>query len=87
MRMIRCLAKIIVGLVVFSGLPLLAWGLGDLRGFLGEPVRLAYLALAGAMAAVRLWRIRAEKAMMAREYGGEWWEYALRTQRLLPGIF
>lgn len=34
-----------IGLLVFLGLPMLGWGIGDVRGFLGQPVRLAYIAL------------------------------------------
>lgn len=43
----------VVGIAIFVGLPLLGWGLGDLRGFVADPVRLAYVMLA-ALASISL---------------------------------
>lgn len=43
----------VVGIAIFVGLPLIGWGLGDLRGFVADPVRLAYVALA-ALASISL---------------------------------
>ena len=36
---------LLIGGALFLGLPLVAWGLTDLEGFLGHPARLAYLVL------------------------------------------
>jgi protein-S-isoprenylcysteine O-methyltransferase Ste14 len=43
---LRAAATVLVGIVIFVGLPLAAWGLDDAPGFLGQPARLAYVALA-----------------------------------------
>lgn len=37
--------KLLVGIVLFVGLPWVGWGLMDFRGFIGHPVRLAYVVL------------------------------------------
>ncbi|MFI5165270.1 MAG: hypothetical protein ACHQQS_01475 [Thermoanaerobaculales bacterium] len=34
---LRAAATVLIGMVIFVGLPLIAWGLGDLAGFLAEP--------------------------------------------------
>lgn len=47
----------LIGIAAFCGLPLLGWGAGDIRGFLGHPARLGYLILTVALctlAAVRI---------------------------------
>ncbi len=51
------LATFAVGCAIFVGLPLAAWGFGDVRGFLGQPARAAYLVLVtglNAFASVRI---------------------------------
>jgi protein-S-isoprenylcysteine O-methyltransferase Ste14 len=45
------------------------------------------LALVGAMAALLLYRIRAEEAMMRQEFGSEWESYAKRSWRMVPWMF
>jgi protein-S-isoprenylcysteine O-methyltransferase Ste14 len=45
------------------------------------------LALVGAEAAVLLWRIRDEEALLRREFGDAWDAYARRSWRLLPFVF
>jgi protein-S-isoprenylcysteine O-methyltransferase Ste14 len=42
---LKSAARLLVGILIFVGLPLLAWGMGDLRGFAGNPARLAYVVL------------------------------------------
>ena len=37
--------KLLVGLMIFVGLPLLAWGPGETRIFIGHPARLGYIIL------------------------------------------
>jgi hypothetical protein len=37
------LYKVAIGVILFAGLPLLAWGPGDVVGFLSNPARLIYL--------------------------------------------
>ncbi len=39
----RIAGSLLFGSVIFIGLPLLSWGLTDLRGFMGHPARLAYV--------------------------------------------
>jgi protein-S-isoprenylcysteine O-methyltransferase Ste14 len=45
------------------------------------------LALFGAMCLVLAWRIRAEEALLRREFGAEWEAYTRRSQRLVPFVF
>lgn len=45
------------------------------------------LVLAAAVMAVLLWRIPDEEAMMRREFGSTWDEYARRTRRILPRLY
>jgi protein-S-isoprenylcysteine O-methyltransferase Ste14 len=47
-RSARVVLGAVVGLAIFVGLPLLAWGPGDVRGFLADPVRQAFLLVATA---------------------------------------
>ena len=48
--------KLLLGLLIFTGLPLLGWGPTDLAGFFANPARLAYLALVGMVqAAAVIW--------------------------------
>ena len=44
-KVIRASIALLAGLLIFVGLPLLVWGLGDLSGFFQDPVRLTYVAL------------------------------------------
>lgn len=39
----RTLTMFIVGVLIFAGLPLIAWGVADLQGFIANPARLAYI--------------------------------------------
>jgi protein-S-isoprenylcysteine O-methyltransferase Ste14 len=45
-KLIRSAAKILTGVVLFVGLPLLGWGVMDARGFVAHPARLAYVVVA-----------------------------------------
>jgi protein-S-isoprenylcysteine O-methyltransferase Ste14 len=42
---IRAAIMLLIGVVLFAGLPLLGWGVSDLRGFISHPARLGYLTL------------------------------------------
>jgi len=44
-RVIRASIALLASLVIFVGLPLLIWGIGDLSGFFQNPARLTYVAL------------------------------------------
>ena len=44
-KAIRASIALLAGLLIFVGLPLLVWGIGDLSGFFHNPARLAYVAL------------------------------------------
>jgi len=37
------IASLISGIIIFTGLPLTGWGLGDIQGFIQNPYRLAYI--------------------------------------------
>jgi protein-S-isoprenylcysteine O-methyltransferase Ste14 len=50
------IAKFLAGVLLFVGLPLLGWGLLDVRGFLANPARLAYVLLVILMQAVMVIR-------------------------------
>ena len=53
----RAAVTMLIGDAIFVGLPLVAWGVGDLHGFFGNPARLAYVVLAlalNAYAAIRI---------------------------------
>ncbi len=41
-KIFRYTMATMAGLLAFIGLPLLAWGIGDVRGFFGHPARLLY---------------------------------------------
>jgi protein-S-isoprenylcysteine O-methyltransferase Ste14 len=41
----RTAFKLLIGLTIFIGLPLLAWGITDVSGFFQNPARLGYVAL------------------------------------------
>jgi protein-S-isoprenylcysteine O-methyltransferase Ste14 len=41
----RNLLKLFIGLIIFIGLPLLAWGITDIPGFFQSPARLGYVVL------------------------------------------
>jgi protein-S-isoprenylcysteine O-methyltransferase Ste14 len=42
---LRRAMALLIGLVIFVGLPLLSWGLGDVRGFVDDPARLIFVLL------------------------------------------
>ena len=37
--------KLLIGIVLFAGLPVVGWGVTDLQGFMEQPARLAYVVL------------------------------------------
>jgi uncharacterized membrane protein (DUF106 family) len=39
----RKLTSFLVGVIIFSVLPLIGWGLNDIAGFLHNPIRLAFI--------------------------------------------
>jgi hypothetical protein len=39
---IRAIIKLLFGILIFVGSPLLGWGIKDFREFLGDPARLSY---------------------------------------------
>ncbi len=41
----RSLVALLIGIAIFVGLPLVAWGITDVGGFVGHPARLAYVVL------------------------------------------
>lgn len=41
--MLRRVRTVLVGSVLFAGIPLLGWGIIDISGFLRNPARLAYI--------------------------------------------
>lgn len=41
----RTLMTLMIGILIFVGLPLLAWGLGETAGFMDHPARLGYVLL------------------------------------------
>ena len=43
---IRAAIKLFIGIVIFVGLPLVGWGVKDLRGFMDDPARLGYVVIA-----------------------------------------
>ncbi len=54
---LRVVLTFAVGCAIFIGLPLAAWGVGDLRGYAGHPARAAYLVLVtglNAFASIRI---------------------------------
>ena len=56
-RPLRVLITFLVGSALFVGVPLVAWGVGDARGFLAEPARAGYVALVLALNLLAAWRI------------------------------
>lgn len=38
--------KLLIGIGIFVGLPLVGWGVNDIQGFIGHPARLGYAAIA-----------------------------------------
>jgi hypothetical protein len=54
-NVLRSRVKLIVGVAIFAGLPLLGWGVADLRAFAGDPARLGYLLV---VAALQLFALR-----------------------------
>jgi len=43
---LRSAISLLVGIAIFVGLPLVGWGVMDVRGFPGHPARLAYVVFA-----------------------------------------
>jgi protein-S-isoprenylcysteine O-methyltransferase Ste14 len=41
----RSASKLLIGVAIFAGLPLIGWGVMDARGFVGHPARLGYIVL------------------------------------------
>jgi protein-S-isoprenylcysteine O-methyltransferase Ste14 len=44
-KVVRFVVAVLVGTVLFIGLPLIGWGLGDWHAFLADPARLGYVVL------------------------------------------
>lgn len=42
---LRSASKLLIGIAIFVGLPLVGWGVMDAQGFLGHPARLGYVVL------------------------------------------
>lgn len=49
---LRKLASFLVGLIIFSILPLIGWGLNDISGFIQNPYRLAFIMMMAILSAV-----------------------------------
>ncbi len=49
---IRSLTKLLIGALIFAGVPLLAWGARDLSRFFADPARAAYVAMILLMQAI-----------------------------------
>ena len=45
LAVLRRAMALLIGLVIFVGLPLLSWGVGEVRGFVDDPARLVYMPL------------------------------------------
>lgn len=45
----RSVALLVTGIVIFVGLPLLAWGLDDVQGFFAQFARMGYILLVVAL--------------------------------------
>ena len=43
---LRAITKLLIGIMIFVGLPILGWGFKDIPGFLNHPARLGYAILA-----------------------------------------
>lgn len=41
----RSASKVLIGIAIFAGLPLIGWGVMDARDFVGHPARLGYVVL------------------------------------------
>ncbi len=44
-RLVRSATAVLIGLLIYAGLPLLGWGVRDGRSFIDHPARLSYLVL------------------------------------------
>jgi protein-S-isoprenylcysteine O-methyltransferase Ste14 len=53
----KMLAKLLIGIIIFIGIPLVAWGINDISGFFGNPARVAYVVLTVIMQVVIVVRI------------------------------
>jgi protein-S-isoprenylcysteine O-methyltransferase Ste14 len=42
---LRSASKLLIGIAIFAGLPLMGWGVMDAQGFVGHPARLGYVVL------------------------------------------
>ena len=56
-KALGAILKLLVGLVIFVGLPLIGWGVSNLAGFFDNPIRSAYVALAAVMQVVVILKI------------------------------
>lgn len=72
----RLAISILIGSVIFLGLPLTGWGLSDIKGFIGHPARLAYLGL------MALAQIGAALTMPAGGFGAGAGEKVVKRQRV-----
>ncbi len=45
----RGMTALLIGIVIFAGLPLAGWGVRDIQGFIANPARLGYMILAVAL--------------------------------------
>ena len=44
-KIFKAISKLLVGIIIFIGLPVVAWGIKDIAGFFNNPVRLAFIIL------------------------------------------
>ena len=94
MNYIHAVIHIIFTQVFFLGLPMVGWGVGDIKGFYSQPARLGYALLIGIAAVQAAYqglvipeeRGRAEK-MLHLEFSEDWETYVRHTWRLLPYIY
>jgi protein-S-isoprenylcysteine O-methyltransferase Ste14 len=45
LKILKAISKLLIGIIIFIGLPLVAWGIKDVAGFFSNPVRLAFVIL------------------------------------------
>jgi hypothetical protein len=72
----RVVATLAVGLAIYIGVPIVAWGVGDLQGFARNGARLAYVvaaALLCAYAAVRIPEIGKPKGSSVASVARQHW--------------
>jgi protein-S-isoprenylcysteine O-methyltransferase Ste14 len=71
-RLLRVGLTFLVGTAIFVLLPLVAWGVADVRGFLANPVRLAYcvaVTVLAAVASVRIPEVGKQRAIAQKTVG------------------